>query len=314
MRYTEHVVMKAADLAEGAMRQVEVGPVVILVARVGGKFYAVGGTCPHYGAPLAEGVLSGGRVVCPWHQSHFCVATGKMLEPPTLDDLPRYEVRLEGEDVVVRVPAAWCDRVAPAVARPLPQADGRTFLILGAGAAGLLAAQTLREAGFRGRVVLAGPERHLPYDRPGLSKNYLAAVPLDSALPLREMPFYLERGIELRRGRATAVDLAARAVTFDEGPAESYDALLIATGGRPRRLEVPGADLKGVLMLRTLGGRQCAAGRGPAGDAGGGGGGGVHRHGGRRQPDRAGAGCDGGCARRRAAGAGAGGADRADVP
>src|SRR5438309_1438047 len=173
MRPDEHAVMKAADLAEGQMRQVEIGELKVLVARVGGVAHAMAGTCPHYGAPLAEGVLCGSRVRCPWHQGCFDVTTGDLLEPPPLVSLRRYEAREEGGEIIVRVPAGEGTFRDPQRARPT-NPDGRRFVILGGGAAGECAAQTLREAGFAGRIQLVSPEPQWPYDRPSLSKNHLA--------------------------------------------------------------------------------------------------------------------------------------------
>ena len=78
------------ELKDGEMKQVSVDGTDILLARVGGKVHALGARCPHYGAPLVEGVLSGGRIVCPWHHACFNAATGDLEEPPALDALPCY--------------------------------------------------------------------------------------------------------------------------------------------------------------------------------------------------------------------------------
>ena len=221
MDYKEFPLANTSDLRDGEMREVSAGDTRILLARVGGEFHAVGATCPHYGAPLAEGALCGTRVVCPWHHACFDVTTGGLEEPPALDSLPRYEVRVEGGRVLARVPDEAEDRVPPRMSRR-DSADARLFVILGAGAAGYAAAQTLREDGFRGRVALVTREDRAPYDRPNLSKDYLQGHAEPEWMPLRAEEFYQEHDIELLCGReVTRVDAAAKTVTFYGGDTHS---------------------------------------------------------------------------------------------
>jgi 3-phenylpropionate/trans-cinnamate dioxygenase ferredoxin reductase subunit len=130
----------------------------------------------------------------------------------------------------------------------------QTFVVAGAGMAGGKAAETLREEGFEGRVVLVGAEHERPYERPPLSKDYLRGEVGREKVYLREPGFYDDNRIELRLGRtATGLDPSRRELTLDDGERLGYDALLIATGAEPRRLPIPGADLDGVLYLRTVG-------------------------------------------------------------
>src|SRR5262245_12706867 len=104
MNEKEIEIAKVDALADGEMKQVDAEGVSILLANVDGAFHAAGATCTHYGAPLADGVLNGTRVVCPWHHACFDVTTGDRLEPPAMDALPRYETRVEDGKVFVRVP------------------------------------------------------------------------------------------------------------------------------------------------------------------------------------------------------------------
>jgi len=129
----------------------------------------------------------------------------------------------------------------------------QTFVIVGAGMAGAKAAETLREEGFDGRVVLVGRERERPYERPPLSKGYLLGQsPFDDA-HVHDEGFYPEKEIELLTGTAvTALDLAGHSVTLDDDRTPTYDRLLIATGAVPRRPAIEGTDLDGVLTLRTV--------------------------------------------------------------
>ena len=137
----------------------------------------------------------------------------------------------------------------------------QTFVIIGASLAGATAAITLRDEGFDGRIVLVGAESDLPYERPPLSKAYLRGeAPFDKAL-VRPPDEYDERRIELRMGtRVRRIDPESHAVELEGGERLAYDAVLVATGGRNRRLPIPGLDLEGVYALRTRA-EACAIGR-----------------------------------------------------
>ncbi|MEH1932545.1 MAG: FAD-dependent oxidoreductase [Nostoc sp.] len=253
MKQTEAVVANINDLNDGEMRQVSVGETEILLSRIDGKFYAVGAHCAHYKAPLADGVLSGHHVVCPWHNAYFDVTTGDQLEPPGLDSLARYQVRIEGENVIVSVPEETTGLRSPAMAQFNPNADGRTFVILGAGAAGVHAAQTLRVAGYQGRIVMITQEDKLPYDRTKLSKDYFIGKTSSEEMPLRSPDFFKEHAIEvLLNHQVEQVQTTNKAIAFTNGDSLTYDALLVATGGKPRQLDIPGAYLQNILTLRSF--------------------------------------------------------------
>ena len=248
----EEIVAKVGDLKDGDMKEVLVGKTKVLLARIKGVFYATAGECPHYGGPLAEGTLHGERVICPWHQANFNVTTGAILEPPALDALPRFAVRVEADQVMVTLPEEGVSPQPPPMCRCKAQADSRTFVILGGGAAGNAAAQTLREDGFQGRLVMISREPRLPYDRPNLSKGYLAGLAGPETLPLRDADFYPSHDIETLLGKQVVqVDPVAKSVSLADGAVLSYDGLLLATGGQARPLEVPGADLANVFTLRS---------------------------------------------------------------
>jgi 3-phenylpropionate/trans-cinnamate dioxygenase ferredoxin reductase subunit len=130
----------------------------------------------------------------------------------------------------------------------------QTFVIVGASLAGAKAADSLRVEGFEGRVVLIGQEPVRPYERPPLSKTYLRGETDFDAAAVHEAGFYAERAIELRTSTTVvSIDPAVRTVGLDSGESVPYDRLLLCTGATPRRLEVPGADLEGVLYLRNFG-------------------------------------------------------------
>ncbi len=219
----------------------------VLLARVANRFYAVGGVCTHYGAPLCEGLLSGTTVRCPWHHARFDLASGRATAPPALSGLPVYQV-VVGPDRVRILRRAAAPRPSPAAVK-----GPDSIVIVGGGAAGSIAAETLREEGFQGRVTLLDAEPNGPVDRPNLSKDYLAGHAPEEWLPLRSDEFYRERGIELRVGtRVERIDATARTLSLAGGEELGWGALLLATGATPVRLPVPGADLAHVFTLRSL--------------------------------------------------------------
>ena len=242
-----------SDLRDGEMKEFSAGETRILLARVDDRFHAVSATCTHYGGPLAEGTLCGTRVMCPWHHAVFNVVSGDLEEPPALDALTCYNVRVEGERVLVSVPEDGETRRTPAMVQRDTIADSRQFVIIGAGAAGYAAAQTLREEGFRGNVVMITREDRAPYDRPNLSKDYLHGHAEAEWMPLRPEEFFKNHDIQLVLNKeVTRVDARNKTIAFDGGETMEYDALLVATGGAPVRLNIPGSDLKNVCLLRSF--------------------------------------------------------------
>ncbi|HEX2357956.1 MAG TPA: FAD-dependent oxidoreductase [Micromonosporaceae bacterium] len=132
-------------------------------------------------------------------------------------------------------------------------ADQRTFVIVGASLAGAKAAETLRGEGFAGRIVLIGEETERPYERPPLSKGYLLGKEPREVAFVHDERWYAEHDVELWLGRrVTMLDRSAHVVTVDGGERLGYDKLLLTTGSRVRRLDVPGSDLAGVRYLRTI--------------------------------------------------------------
>ena len=244
-------VAKVGDLKDGEMKQVSVDGTDILLANVAGRHHAVAAHCTHYGAPLVNGVLNGERIVCPWHHACFNITTGDLEEPPALDALVSYEVKIEGDQVNIHIPDDGSDRRTPAMTKRAA-GDERLFAIVGGGAAGYVAAQTLREDGFMGRVVLITRERNLPYDRPNLSKEYLQGRAEPEWLPLRPDEFFTEHDIEIFSSRAVErVDASQKTVQFADGEILECDAILIATGGEPRKLPFQSDDQENVFLLRS---------------------------------------------------------------
>jgi len=129
----------------------------------------------------------------------------------------------------------------------------QTHIIVGASLAGAKAAETLRQEGFEGRVVLVGAENERPYERPPLSKDYLRGEIPREKVYVHDEGFYAEHDIELRLGRtAESLDMSSSELVLDNGERLRYERLLLTTGAQPRRLSIPGAELDGVLYLRSI--------------------------------------------------------------
>jgi NADPH-dependent 2,4-dienoyl-CoA reductase/sulfur reductase-like enzyme len=202
---------------------------------------------------LDRGILSGERIVCPWHHACYNAKSGNLEEPPSRDALASFEVEVDGDDIYVKVPEKFKGSRTPDMVSYDPQSENRSFVIIGAGAAGSMAAQTLREDGFKGEIIMLTHEDRMPYDRPNLSKDYLQGDAKDEWMPIRDDDFYNKYGIEvLRKKHVTGIDIKNREVSVASGDSIKYDRLLITTGGEPRKLDIPGADLQNVFTLRTF--------------------------------------------------------------
>lgn len=251
MTYTEEVVAQRDDLKNGEMKQVVVGENDVLLVRHDDRFYALHAYCSHYGAPLADGALSDGRIVCPWHHSCYDATNGNQIEPPGLDSLESYPVVIEGDDIVIRVPdEPEGNRILPLCKRD--DTDTRTFVVLGGGAAGEYAVEALRQNGYAGRLVMITREKETPYDRPNCSKEYLMGEAPDEWMFLRDEDFYDEHDIErMHEATVSEVDTASKTISFESGDSLKYDGLILCTGGIPNTLDVPGVELDGVFTLRS---------------------------------------------------------------
>ena len=127
------------------------------------------------------------------------------------------------------------------------------IVIVGAGHAAGQAAASLRQEKYEGEIIIVGDEAHIPYQRPPLSKAYLAGEQGIERVYLRPEKFYSDKNVTLKLNTSvTAIDTEARTVTTDAGETIAYEKLLLATGGRPRKLSIPGSDLKGIHYLRTI--------------------------------------------------------------
>jgi NADPH-dependent 2,4-dienoyl-CoA reductase/sulfur reductase-like enzyme/nitrite reductase/ring-hydroxylating ferredoxin subunit len=224
----------------------------VLLARLGDEYVAIGATCTHYGGPLAEGVIADGAVRCPWHHACFSLRTGEALRAPALSPVARWEVERRGDQVAVTRKVER-DPLAPTYpARLDPSRMPGSIVIVGAGAAGSAAAEMSRRCGFTGPVTIVDEEPDSPYDRPNLSKDYLAGNAPEEWIPLRPPGFHEEHHIDVVRGRVTRLDIAGRALDVEGHASVGFDALLLATGAEPIHLPIPGSDRPHVHYLRSL--------------------------------------------------------------
>ena len=249
----------ASELAEGVPLLGHALGEPVLLVRCDGRLRAVGASCPHYGGPLADGLVVDGAIRCPWHHAAFSLDTGDVLRPPALAGLSCWTVaERDGLALVTgrRAAAARPPAGEPgggSARREAGRAAGRpeSVVVIGGGAAGAAAVHTLRSAGYDGPVTLVSAEPNAPVDRPNLSKDYLAGSAPAEWLPLEPPAWYDEQEVTLRTGRrVTRLDPAGRRVLLDDGSALPYGALLLATGAAPVRL--PLGDQAPVHYLRTL--------------------------------------------------------------
>ena len=252
---TEVLVGKETDFVSGELYEVPVGDDRhVLVSRRDGKLFAVGSRCSHYGYPLVKGVLSGNEVVCPLHDAAFDVLTGRPVRGPGLDAIPTYPVRVKGGDVFVTVPTKNFVAKTSVTMAKRDLKNSSVYVIVGGGAAGLSAAETLRYEGYTGRIVLISAENHLPYDRPVLSKKLPVRGKIDGLFLRSRAHLEETAGIELRLGTTVdSVDIANKSLILSSGGEPlRFDKCLIATGGKPRELCIPGAGASNVYVLRTI--------------------------------------------------------------
>ncbi len=240
-----HRVARFADVPQDRGLQVEIGDCKIVLLRANGELRAFQGLCPHAGAPLAEGALCHGRLICPWHKAAYRAEDGGLCKPPSLDSLKRYPLELRGDEV-------WVDDQPLADPHTPPADDPRTFVVVGAGAAGTACAAALREKGFGGRIVLVDGEPDAGYDRTVLSKFVLAGEMSPKEVPpLRDEAFYQAQRIERVQGEVTSLNAPGKTLHLNNGGILRYDAAVLATGGAPNPLQLPGAELANVFVLRS---------------------------------------------------------------
>jgi len=239
--------VELSTIPDGAMMTGHVGDQAVVLVRRGDDLFAVGAKCPHYGGPIGQGLVVDDTIRCPWHHACFSLRTGEVVRAPALDPLPCWKVEIS--DGVAHVREKIQASSPPCVGPTAPE----SIVIVGGGAAGNAAAETLRVEGYGGRITMLSADSALPCDRPDLSKDYLAGKAPEEWTVLRSADFYKDNCIDvLLNARVTRIDTEQREVWLEDGTIHSYGTLLLATGAEPVRLNIPGADRAHVHYLRTL--------------------------------------------------------------
>lgn len=236
-------------IPDGATLAGRIGEDDAILVRRGNTVHAVGAHCTHYGGPLAEGLITGSALRCPWHHACFDLASGEALAAPALDPIACWRVERIGDTVYAR------ERLPGPPPRVIagPALPPGVVVIVGGGAAGLAAADMLRREGYAGTITMLSADASAPCDRPNLSKDFLAGNAQDDWIPLRTPEFYSERAIDLvLNARVAALDTQRKEAVLDDGRRYPYGALLVATGADPVRLDIPGASAGQLLYLRSF--------------------------------------------------------------
>jgi NADPH-dependent 2,4-dienoyl-CoA reductase/sulfur reductase-like enzyme/nitrite reductase/ring-hydroxylating ferredoxin subunit len=240
------------DLADGAMALGQIDGEDAILVRHGDEFFAVGANCTHYHATLSQGLVVGDTVRCPLHHACFSLRSGEALRAPAFDPIPHWRVETVGDHVFVREKLADPARkqlINPTAGPSVPS----SVVIIGGGAAGLAAAEMLRRQGYDGSLTMISADDWPPYDRPNLSKDFLAGNAPDEWMRLRLPEFYDEQKIDLvLNSRVSALDIPQKRLQLENGQTYGFEALLIATGAEAVRLKIEGAIDSQIHYLRTF--------------------------------------------------------------
>jgi apoptosis-inducing factor 3 len=236
-----------SEIVEGGMLAGHFDGDPVLLVRKNGAVLAMGGKCTHYGAPLGDGIFDGELVHCPWHHACFRPETGEAVHAPAIDPAGSFNIEQRGDRVFVTGAAESRPERAPIREAPA------SVVIIGGGAAGLAAAEMLRREGYGGPITMVSSDKTAPYDRPNVSKDYLAGNAEEEWMPLRSDDWYEQSNIELvLESEAVELNTDARRVRLDSGRELEYGALLLATGATPVRLGLPGEELPHVHFVRSM--------------------------------------------------------------
>jgi apoptosis-inducing factor 3 len=234
------------DVPDGGSLLGRLGDDEVLLVRTGGELFAVGPRCTHYKGPLAEGLVVGDTVRCPWHHACFNLRTGEPVRAPALDPIACWRVERQGDTVFIR------EKLSPTIP-PEVRDNPESVVIIGGGAAGMAAQDMLRRKGYDGPITMISADGDVPVDRPNLSKDFLAGTAQDDWIPVWPAEHYAEQRVDLRLNTSvTSIDVDSRQVLLSDGSSHPFGALLIATGAEPVKLNVPGIDTARIHYLRTF--------------------------------------------------------------
>ena len=245
--------IETAQVLEQGAVATEIEGLRIALWAIDDEVYATGNICTHAFAYLTDGHIENGCIECPLHQGLFDIRSGKALSAPVTKDIATYAVKQEDEFV-------WVDVKRPGTG---PQTmlsnsngmgpDNRTIVVIGAGQAGAETVIAARKHGFSGRIVMIGSEAHMPYERPLLSKDLLIGATTVSDAYVFETGQADKLQVDTKLGiGVVSIDASAKKVSLSNGENLSFDILVLATGARPRELNVSGSDTTQLYYLRDL--------------------------------------------------------------
>ena len=246
------VTISKADIPSGGMKSYKQDDdSIILITRDDSTFHAFDGKCPHAGADLGDGLRCGNRVVCPWHHATFDSRDGTLLEPLATEGLTQYEITDNGDSLTVNTSAKSDKKV-----RNDKLTDTHT-IIVGGGAAGFMTAHQLRNTGYGGKITLISTDDKAPYNRPLLSKAFLAGNMPEEKLLLGGVDWASKQDIKLRLNQTVSEVLPnERTIVIKDkngnDDKQTADYLVVATGAEPNIPPFKGAELDGVYTLRSM--------------------------------------------------------------
>ncbi|KAF5382137.1 hypothetical protein D9615_004300 [Tricholomella constricta] len=250
-------VLDDAELQDGQMKEVAFEDGKVLISRLGDKIHATSAFCTHYGAPLAKGVLtSDGRVVCPWHGACFKLSTGDIEDAPAPSAIHSFKAHVaDGKIHVTANPTNTLKENKARQPKLLSSGSdsvGKGVIIVGGGSGAFQTVESLREHGYKAPITILSKETYTPIDRTKLSKALSTDPTKVEWLTAAELK--IKYGTTIRLGvEVTSIDFAKKQVILDGGKdALSYEKLVLATGGTPRRLPVEGAQLENVYTFRGI--------------------------------------------------------------
>ena len=246
------VTISKADIPDGGMKSYkQEDDSIILITRDDDEFSAFDGKCPHAGADLGEGLRCGNRVVCPWHHGSFDSRDGTLLEPVAMRGLTQYKLTNEGDSLTVNTSVKIDKRIEN------DQLTDSHTIIVGGGGAGFMTANQLRHTGYGGKITLISADDKAPYNRPLLSKAFLAGKMDEQHLMLGGSDWASKNNIDLRLNQTVSAVLPNECTIVmkdKSGDSEQHtaDFLVVATGAEPKIPPFKGTELEGVYTLRSM--------------------------------------------------------------
>lgn len=249
-------VLDESELKDGQLKEVDFESGKVLLSRLGDKIHATSAWCTHFGAPLSQGILTAdGRVLCPWHGACWNVCTGDIEDVPAPAAIHSFKANvIDGKIHVTADPRNTTKQNMRKNSQILTEDTSfkKGLIIVGGGSGAFYAVESLREHGYKEPITIISKEPYAPIDRTKLSKALITdpiAIMWKSPADLKIM-----HGTTLRLGaEVTSVDLKNKTVTIDNGADTlSYEKIILAPGGIPRKLPVEGADLENVFTFRDI--------------------------------------------------------------